>query len=824
MKVSYRWIRSLAPELTQTPEEASERLAGLGFPVEGAETLAEGLGDIVVGRVVEVHSHPNADRLRVCNVDGGNGVVQVVCGADNVQAGAWYPLAPVGATLPGGMQIRKAKLRGEVSEGMLCSERELGLGRGHEGIMELAVEAEAFTPGVSLVEALGLQDVRLDVEITSNRPDLLSHQGIARELTPGGHASLVDPPIPGEDPGVVESLAGLPVVSGPEEVSVGGVTLRIQDPDLCPRYLGLVVRGVTVGPSPSWLQSRLRAAGARPINNVVDATNYVLLELGQPLHAFDLGQLAETTVVVRRAREKERIRTLDGEDRTLGPEMLAICDARKPIAVAGVMGGEESEVGRDTTDVLLECALFTPGPVRATRKALGLSTDASYRFERGVDPQGLRTALERCARIILATAGGEVGEAVLDVAPAPPSPIRVGLRPGRVERVLGVAFPVEAIRSLLEPLGFQLEEEDGGGNLSVQVPGFRSWDVTREVDLIEEIARRHGYDRFPDDLGAFRPGNVPDHPLFQLEDDLRTEMTAWGLLEAQTPAFAPEGEGEVEVVNPISMEERWLRGSLLPALLRRVRYNLARGNRDVRLYELGTVFAAGPRGELPRERTRLAVVLHGNRVPPHWAGTDEAVDLWEVKGILERILRRIPGTGWTLKPLDSRGTEKARSTEAPGLPVLEPGSSFQVLDEEGVQVGVGGRVPAGGLDLPPWAGAVWGVEVTLPAEPAVAPPVTMVPLPTHPGVDRDLALLVPEKHAAGGILERLRVQGGGVLREVRVFDVYRGEGVPEGFRSLAVRLHFRAEERTLTDGEVEEAVTGATRVLEEEFGVRIRGR
>ncbi len=823
MKVSYRWIRSLAPELTQTPEEASERLAGLGFPVEGAEALAEGLGDIVVGRVLEVRSHPNADRLRVCEVDGGHGVVQVVCGADNVRAGAWYPLAPVGATLPGGMQIRKAKLRGEASEGMLCSERELGLGRGHEGIMELALEAEAIRPGVPLVEALGLQDVRLDVEVTSNRPDLLSHQGIARELAPRGGASLMDPPIPGEDPRVAEALATLPVVADPREVSVGGVTLRIQDPDLCPRYLGLVIRGVTVGPSPSWLQSRLRAAGARPINNVVDATNYVLLELGQPLHAFDLGQLAASTVVVRRAQEAERIRTLDGEDRTLGSEMLAICDARKPVAVAGVMGGEESEVGASTRDILLECALFTPGPVRATRKALGLSTDASYRFERGVDPQGLRTALERCARIILATAGGEVGEAILHLAPAPSAPMRVGLRPGRVERVLGIAFPVEAIRGLLEPLGFQVEEEDGGETLSVRVPGFRSWDVTREVDLIEEIARRHGYDRFPDDLGAFRPGNVPDHPLFQLEDDLRTEMTAWGLLEAQTPAFAPMGEGEVEVMNPISMEERWLRGSLLPALLRRVRYNLARGNRDVRLYELGTVFAAGPRGELPRERTRLAVVLHGHRLPPHWAGKDEAVDLWEVKGILERILHRIPGTSWTVNPLDSQGTTNAPATEASGLPVMEAGSSFQVLDEKGVVVGVGGRVPGEGLDLPPWAGAVWGVEITLPAEPPAAPPVRMEPLPTHPGVDRDLALLVPEEHAAGGILEQLRVKGGDFLREVTVFDLYRGEGVPEGFRSLAVRLHFRAEERTLTDGEVEKAVRGATRVLEEEFGVRIRG-
>jgi phenylalanyl-tRNA synthetase beta chain len=692
MKASYRWIQDIAPELGDTPAEASERLASLGFPVEGAEALSEGLGDVVLARVLEVRPHPNADRLRVCEVDGGNGVVQVVCGADNVRAGHWYPFAPVGAGLPGGLIIRKAKLRGEVSEGMLCSERELGLGKGHEGLMELSAGGEGgagsppdWTPGAPLVEALALKDVRLDVEVTSNRPDLLSHRGIARELAPRGEVSLVEPPIPGEDPEAAAVVRGLPLHSDAREVRADGVTLRIEAPDLCPRYLGLVIRGVRVGPSPAWLQSRLRAAGARPINNVVDATNYVLQELGQPLHAFDLARLEDATVVVRRAREGEGIRTLDGEERTLSPEMLAICDARRPAAVAGVMGGEESEVGEGTTDILLECALFTPGPVRATRKALGLPTDASYRFERGVDPLGLRAALERCARLVLATAGGTPDGAILDAAPVRAEPLRVRLRPSRVERVLGIPFQVDEIRALLEPLGFGVESgarahevgarREGGGvpeeiqgevALTVTVPGYRSWDVTREVDLIEEIARRHGYDRFPDDLGAFRPGTVPDHPLFRLEDELRTELAAWGLLEGQTPAFAPRGEGEVEVLNPISMEERWLRSALLPALLRRVRYNLARGNREVRLFEVGTVFAPGEPGELPRERTRVAAVLHGHRSPPHWSGGAAPLDAWEVKGILEALVRRVPEEAWTVEPercpRGCRGRRRRRRT------------------------------------------------------------------------------------------------------------------------------------------------------------------
>ncbi len=854
MKASYRWIQDIAPELDDTPAQASERLAALGFPVEGAELLSQGLGDVVLARVLEVRPHPNADRLRVCEVDGGNGAVQVVCGADNVRAGHWYPFAPVGASLPGGLTIRKAKLRGEVSEGMLCSERELGLGKGHEGLMELGAGEEGgagsspgWIPGRPLVEALALKDVRLDVEVTSNRPDLLSHRGIARELAPRGDASLVEPPIPGEDPEAAAAVRALPLHTDAREVRTGGVTLRIEAPDLCPRYLGLVIRGVRVGPSPAWLQARLRAAGARPINNVVDATNYVLQELGQPLHAFDLARLEDATVVVRRARDGEGIRTLDGAERTLSSEMLAICDARRAAAVAGVMGGEESEVGEETTDILLECALFTPGPVRATRKALGLPTDASYRFERGVDPLGLRTALERCARIVLATAGGAPDGAILDAAPVQAEPLRVRLRPSRVERVLGVPFQEDEIRALLAPLGFGVDpstEMEAAGDrrepdLAVTVPGYRTWDVTREVDLIEEIARRHGYDRFPDDLGAFRPGTVPDHPLFRLEDALRTELAAWGLLEGQTPAFAPEGEGEVEVLNPISMEERWLRSALLPALLRRVRYNLARGNREVRLFEVGTVFAPGEPGELPREGTRVAAVLHGHRSPPHWSEGGEPLDVWEVKGILEAVVRRIPGAAWEVEPeevehgvgdgvedgaegrVDGRVEEGVR--REPSLPRFEAGFSFRVRDAEGRIVGTGGRVPSGALDLPPWAGSVWGFEVDLPPEPAPTPTPRLAPLPTHPGVDRDLALLVPEEHAAGPLMERIRREGGTLLREVRIFDLYRGEGVPPGYRSLAVRLHFRAEDRTLTDGEVDSALAGATRILEESYGVRIRG-
>jgi phenylalanyl-tRNA synthetase beta chain len=808
MNVSYRWLRDLAPDLPPSPEELADHLAARGFPVEDLRSLAEGLEGLVVARVQSVRPHPNADRLRVCEVDGGNGVVQVVCGAPVVKEGSFYPLAPVGSILPGGMEIREAKLRGEVSVGMLCSERELGLGRDHQGIMELE---GTFTPGDPLVGALGLDDVRLEVEVTSNRPDLLSHLGVTREAAAGGAASLRLPDVPGEDPEVARSVEEAPSVEDVREAEAGGVRVRIEDPELCPRYLGLVIRGVKVGPSPAWLQTRLRAAGARPINNVVDATNYVLLELGQPLHAFDLDRLEGSTIVVRRAEAGEEIRTLDGELRKLTSDMLAICDAERPAAVAGVMGGEESEVTDATSDLLLECALFKPASVRSTRKALGLSTDASYRFERGVDPEGMQRALRRVARIILATAGGQVEGPILDVRPEAFRRTTLALRLSRVEQILGVPFDGDQVRALLEPLGFPVGTEAEGA-LPVEVPGFRSWDVTREVDLVEEVARTHGYDNFPDTLNPFRPGTVPDHPLFRLEDRIRGELTSWGLLEAQTPAFAPEGEGEVELLNPISAEERFLRRSLLPALLRRLERNLARGNRDIRLFEVGTVFERGDEGELPGEHPHLAVVLHGRRAPEHWSGDAGGVDLWEVKGILEAVARVVDEGGWEVKA----------ATDREGA-FPDPSQAFVITDADGAVVGRGGAIPPAGLDLPAWAGEIWGLEVRLPDEPEIRDRVTFTPLPTHPAVERDLALLIPEERTVGEVLTLVRERGGAHLRESRVFDVYRGKGVAEGFRSVAVRLRFRADDRTLRDQEVDDVIRSLTRALEEEFHVGLRG-
>jgi len=777
--------------------------------------LGAGLDGVVVARVRTVREHPGADRLRVCDVEANGETLQVVCGAPNVREGGLYPFAPVGTSLPGGVEIREATIRGQVSRGMLCSERELRLGPDASGLLELG---EGVEPGSPLVDALDLDDVRLDVEVTANRGDLLSHRGMAREVAPGGEAELRLPELPGA--GTVH----FSLVEGPDAVEASGVRIRIDAPDACFRYLGAVIRGVRVGPSPGWLQSRLRAAGARPINNVVDATNYVLLELGQPLHAFDLDRLEGGEVVVRRARPGETIVTLDGENRELDEEMLCICDAEHPAAVAGVMGGIDSEVTEETTSVLLECALFEPKQVRSTRQDLGLSTDASYRFERGVDPAAMEVALARTVSLILATAGGELEAEVLDVRPRPWPGRTVQLRPERVEAVLGVPFDPSELAELLEPLGFELEERPGEP-LSVSVPGWRSYDVTREIDLVEEVARARGYDAFPSELGSFRPGTVPDDPLFLLEDRLRDLLVSLGFLEAQVPAFAPAEEGEVALLNPISQEESHLRSSLLPGLLRRVEHNFARGVRDVRLFELGTCFfrgeakdadaggKAGPGGGRPREETRLAMAVSGRRSPPHWSGEEEGVDLWDVKGWLEELAGVVaPGAGVVALKGDD--------------PVLVPERSFalKVGDETSAgAAGRGGRVRAGVVDAPPWADAVWAIEVVLPEEPETGRQDVYRPLPTFPGVARDLALVLPDSLEAGRVARAIRAAGGSYLERVEIFDLYRGEGVPEGARSVAFRLHFSSPERTLTDEEVDAATGTIVRSLEEELGVEPRG-
>ncbi len=823
MNISYAWLKSVAPGLNEGPEELAERLALLGAPVEGISSRSDGLEDVIIGQVKSVHGHPNADRLSLCEVDNGEEVVQVVCGAPVIEEGGFYPFASVGVTLPGGFKLKRAKIRGEYSNGMLCSEKELGLGRDQSGIMLLSGELAA---GQSLTEVLGLDDVLMDVEVTPNRGDWLSHVGVAREVAPGGAGGVTLEPIPGASPIEFE------VETGESEVSHGDVTIRIDEPEHCYRFLGVIIRGVKVGPSPQWLAARLRAVGQQPINNVVDATNYVMLEMGNPMHAYDLGKLEDSSLIVRKAAQGETMQTLDGLEHEFDDEMLLICDTSVPHDIAGIMGGMHSSVTGDTTDLLLECALFDPKSIRRTRSALGISTDASYRFERGVDPEGHLPAVKRAVEVILATAGGEVDGPILEVLPRPWEPFSLVLRPARVEQVLGVRFEPDQLAALLTPLGFTVQNGEGAGvaddwdaddgvtegdDLNVIVPGFRSYDVTREIDLIEEISRSYGYDRFPEDLGAARPTTVPDHPLFQLEDDLRVALSGEGLFEAVNPAFASEHEGEVELNNPISLEESKLRTSLIPGLLRNLEYNFARGARDVRLFELGTVFHSGQVGEPPREDLHVSFVVTGRSEPEHWSGAGRALDYSTVRGLVETVLAI---SGWEDAAI---GGPAGAATKGSGDGAMFlPEFSIDLRSKDGSTTGAAGQVRPDRVDAPAWAGEVWAMELMLPADPSVRATTIYRPLSLFPGVDRDLALLVPYDVPTSDVSDQMCKVGGKLLERVTVFDLYRGDGVAEGHRSLAFRLRLQASDRTLTDKEVDRVVEKVVKRLREDMGVEQR--
>lgn len=796
MNVSYRWLQSLVPGLAVPPAELAHRLSLLGAPVDEMVDLGSEISGVVIARVEEVRQHPNADKLRITTVNaGGETRLQVVCGAPNVEAGCYYPFAPIGATLPGGVSIRKAKLRGEASEGMLCSARELGLGRDHSGLMTLAGEWE---PGAPLASTIGLDDVRFVVDVTPNRPELLSHLGVAREVAPGGVAGVELPTFPNAP----ASPVALSRVE--REGRVGGVRILVEDAEACPRYTAAVVRGVRVGPSPEWLATRLRAVGLRPINNVVDATNYVLHELGQPLHAFDLAQLRGGEIRVRRASAGEALRTLDGVDRALLASDLVIADAEGAVALAGVMGGENSEVHEGTREVLIECALFDPMTVRRAARRLGLSTDASYRFERGVDPEGLPLALERVVRLIVSVAGGAADPEALDVDPVPFTRRVVELRPSRVRQVLGVELPVPEIATLLREIGFTVD--DSASPLQVGVPGFRP-DVTGEIDLVEEIARRRGYDSFPEELLPFRPSAVPESPSVAPERRVRERFVRLGFLEARTAGFAPASDARVPLANPLSSEESHLRDSLTPGLLRRLEHNFAHGVRDVRLFEVGTVFFPAGEGAVPREESRVAAVFTGHRTPPHWTGGAATWDVWDLKGILEELAGEY---GASLE---------IGAPAALGANVV-PAEAFRLV-VDGAEVGGGGRVAASTLDAPAWAGEVWALEARLPVGVRGAAP-AYVPLPEHPASERDLALLTPNAVSAAEVEAVIRENAGGALEAVGPFDLYVGKGIPEGTRSVAWRLRFRAADRTLTDAEVDAAVARTLAALEERLGVRRR--
>jgi phenylalanyl-tRNA synthetase beta chain len=810
MNASCDWLNAMVP-LDLSPEELRDLITAHCATVDEMVPLRADLADVVIGLVHEAAPHPDSDHLWVTKVDAGTGeLIDVVCGAPNVRAGQKYPFAPAGSTLPGGLKLAKPKIRGAVSNGMLCSARELGLGTEHDGVLELHTSA---LPGTPLLQALPVGDTRLVIDVTPNRPDLLSHLGLAREVAAATGQEPQLPAIPGGEDVTVPDA-----VWNERAAQADGVSVELADADGSPRYMGVVIRGVRVGSSPEWMAQRLIAVGSRPINNVVDATNYLLHEIGQPMHAFDLSRLGGSTVRIRRVVRGETITTLDGVQRTLDPSMTVIADAERAQAVAGVMGGSESEVSESTTDIFLEVAAFAPAAVRRTRRTLGLSTDASYHFERGIDVHALPAALERATRLLIAVAGGTVDGAPVDLGPRPLKRTTAPLRIERVTQLLGELIPTAEVARLLHSVGFTTAAA-AGDILLVTAPGWRT-DITSEVDLVEEVARLKGYDFFPDDLRPFRPGIVPESRDAQVARRVREALVAAGLLEARPMPFVRGGDdGFVRVANPLAENEAYLRRELLDTLARRIEYNFAHMQRNVRLFEIGAAFAPAS-GVLPVEELRVAAVITGHRRPPHFTEPSPPdFDEWDAKGLAE---------------------EMVRAAEPGAVPDLRPGCG-EVLWEIFVRDERRGGVRRVPVDAPVWAAPVFGVELTLGvvaskpvAEPgsanhksawrtAAAPTGTRyTPLPVTPAAEFDLALLVPNELSAARVEQTLRSAAGELLERLVLFDEYRGEAVPSGYRSVAWRLTLRHPERTLRDKEIAGRREKLLRILEGELGVRQR--
>jgi phenylalanyl-tRNA synthetase beta chain len=815
MNASVEWLNAFV-DTGKSAAELRDLITAHTATVEELVALRADLAPIVVARVVEEASHPDSDHLHITKVDMGTGeLLDVVCGAPNVQAGKLYPFAPTGTVMPGGLRIEKRKIRGQTSNGMLCSARELGLGQEHDGIMELDLDV---APGTPFLRAVPVGDSRLVIDVLPNRSDLLSHLGIAREIAAVTGMELHLPEI-GVEQGVVPDPKRFRRAG-----NAGGVVLHLEDATLASRYMGVVIRGVKVGPSPQWLIDRLAAVGSRSINNIVDATNYVLHELGQPTHAFDMGKLdldtklPQKTVVVRSAKPGETLVTLDGVTRTLTSEMTVIADSVKPIALAGVMGGEETEVGAETTDLFVEVATFDPQHTRRTRRAAGLSTDASYRFERGVDAALAPRALERVASLIISLAGGAVAAPPVDLYAGDPPRSPLVLRAARLARVLGDSLPAEDVARLLRGIGCHADVHDAGALVHVLPPSWRR-DLVAEVDLIEEVARLHGYDRLPDEIRPYRPGASPDAPLWGVAARLRDALSGAGLLEARPTPFVAGSDDHVRVLNPLAESEAHLRRTVLESLARRAEHNLAHMQRNVRLFEIGTVFAPGG-DELPDESVHVALLVMGDREPPHFTNAKPpAFDAWDAKGLAELV---------------------TRVAFPDGAVELEPVGEGDLLWRMVVSGTVRGEVRRVPLDAPVWAAPAFGVELTLAmmsnadvapagehAHGAVAsPPPRAVaryrPLATTPASEFDLALLVPDGVHAADVERVIRSAAGELLERLVAFDVYEGAGVDAGHRSVAWRLTLRHPERTLRDKEIDARRAKILSALQHELNVRQR--
>ncbi|PLT32331.1 phenylalanine--tRNA ligase subunit beta [Bacillus sp. V5-8f] len=804
MFVSYKWLQDYVNLSGVTADELAEKITKSGIEVEGVQKKSEGIKGVVIGHVLEREQHPNADKLNKCLVDiGQENPVQIICGARNVDKGQKVAVATVGAVLPGNFKIKKAKLRGEESNGMICSLQELGI--------EAKLVAKEFSTGIYVfpdeanvgedaLEYLGLNDEVLELGLTPNRADCLSMLGVSYEV-----AAIL-----GRDVKWPKADSG-----NSDEKASTYISVKVEAKEDNPLYVAKVIKDVKIGPSPLWMQARLMASGVRPHNNIVDITNYIMLEYGQPLHAFDYERIGTKEILVRKANDGETITTLDDAERTLSIDHLVITNGKEPIALAGVMGGANSEVGNDTTTVVLESAYFAGAVVRKASKDHGLRSEASARYEKGIDPNRVRKAAERAADLMAEYAGGTVlaGSVEVDTLTIEPAVISITL--DKINVLLGTNLTVSDVEDIFKRLQFEVSTNNG--EFTVTVPTRRG-DITIEADLVEEVARLYGYDYLPTTLpvGASIPGQLTAYQ--QKRRQVRRVLEGAGLYQAVTYSltseekaaqFSLEKRDAIRLAMPMSEERSQLRLSIVPQLLEVLKYNTARQNDSIALYEIGSVFLKNDAADLPDEKEHLAGAITGLWEAHPWQGEKKPVDFFVAKGVLESVFD-------TLGFRDNIEYRRAQISD------MHPGRTAEIL-LNGEMIGFIGQVHPTmqkALDLK----ETYVFELSFKALAGVEPePIHYEPIPRFPSITRDIALVVDKETVAGDIQKVITEAGGKLLKEVGVFDLYEGERMEPGKKSIAFSLKYFDPERTLTDEEVTKAHNKVLAAVEEKTGAQLRG-
>lgn len=793
MKISLNWLKSYI-DFDDDPKLLAHKLTMVGLEVEAVIPVETSFSNVVIGHVLSVEKHPNADKLSICRVDVGSETISVVCGAPNVRDNIWVPVVKIGGRV-GDMMVKEIQIRGIVSCGMICSERELGLSDDHHGIMILDQNGQA--PGDTFMAELQKSDTVLEIDVTPNRPDCLSHLGVAQELGVIFRKTCNRPSDQVET--INESIDSM-------------IDVIVDEPLACPRYTVRLIKDVQIAPSPSWLKASLEAVGIRSINNVVDITNYVLMETGHPLHAFDYDRIEQNKIIVRKARKGESFITLDDTERILTEEDLLICNGEHPVALAGIMGGQNSEVSNTSKHILLESAYFDPMTIRKSARHLGMSTEASQRFERGADPNGTIYAVNRAALLISELAGGKIVDGIVDVYPNPILPVSIALRYSYLSRILGVNVPQDTVISIFRFLGLRIEETDN--QISVQAPTYRP-DLKTEIDLVEEVVRHYGYEHIPVKMINEIQLTIDRNEIQENTERIRDILSGFGFSEAWNNTLVSESHVKsltpnvqpVSIRNPLSPETKFLRTSGLASILDNLRWNINHNEHNLRFFEISQTFQA-QKNQCPLERWMIVGGLTGNMLPKsYWQKKTLTVDFYYVKGMIESFLSRlqIPSVSFEI------------------ISDYVFGNSSMAVKSGKKKIGKIGEFEKDILIQWDLTQPVYGFQFDLITLSEQIPKIKKyVDIPKFPAVKRDLAVIVDESIPVGQMMNAIYKTGGKLIAQVEVFDVYRGQPLIKNQKSVAFALTFMSEDRTLREDEINPLFDKMIQNLSKQFNAALR--